>query len=153
TRDRRSANSSSRETDNHADGKLPQSWKLCSVLELCEVIVDCAHSTPKWVDDGFLCVRTSNFKPGVLDLSDVRFVSRETFDLRNLRLNPRAGDILFSREGAILGIACTIPEGVELCMGQRMMLLRPDLTRCTSEYLMHALNSPPLQAKIRALTG
>jgi len=52
-------------------------------------------------------------------------VSDGTFAERIKRLVPQPGDILYSREGGILGIACMIPEAVELCMGQRMMLIRP----------------------------
>ena len=143
TRDWRDTNSSDGKAvdPTNDDDLLPGSWSRRSVLELCDLIVDCPHSTPKWVNEGFLCVRTSNFKPGVLDLTEIRYVSKETFDLRNRRLAPLGGDVLFSREGSILGIACTIPPSVELCMGQRMMLMRPTPRLCISEYLMHALNS------------
>jgi type I restriction enzyme S subunit len=78
-------------------------------------------------------------------------VSDETYMQRIARLRPEPGDILYSREGGILGIACQIPSGVDLCLGQRMMLLRaaPGLGR----YVMHVLNSPSTLGRVRRLTG
>ena len=108
---------------------------------LCKNIVDCPHSTPKWVPSGKLCLRTTNFRRGYLDLSEKNYVSEETFNTRILRLKPLPGDVLYSREGAILGLACIIPPELEVCMGQRMMLLRP-VDELDSRFLMHYLNSP-----------
>lgn len=112
-----------------------------SLASLCKNIVDCPHSTPKWVSSGKLCLRTTNFRRGYLDLSEKNYVSEETFNTRILRLKPLPGDVLYSREGAILGLACIIPPGLEVCMGQRMMLLRP-VDELDNRFLMHYLNSP-----------
>lgn len=111
------------------------------LVSVCQAIVDCPHSTPKWTDYGKLCLRTTNFRRGYLDLAEKNYVSDDTFQARVSRLKPKAGDVLFSREGAILGIACIIPEGIEICMGQRMMLLRVN-EKLNNRYLMHYLNSP-----------
>jgi type I restriction enzyme S subunit len=108
---------------------------------VCSHIVDCPHSTPKWTTTGKLCLRTTNFRPGYLELSERNYVSAHTFQERISRLKPEPGDVLFSREGAILGIACIIPDGLEVCMGQRMMLLRVN-EMLDNRYLMHFLNSP-----------
>lgn len=131
---------------------LPETWRWGSLETVCKKIVDCPHSTPKWTASGHLCVRTTNFKPGFLDLSEVRYVSNETFKERIERLHPQPGDILYSREGGILGIACIIPPGVELCLGQRMMLLRtgPDFI---GALLMHWLNSRLILSRVQQLTG
>lgn len=91
---------------------------------VCAKIVDCPHSTPKWEKNGKLCLRTTNFKRGYLDLQSPNYVSEETFNDRNRRIIPQPGDVLYSREGSVLGIACTIPSNVYPCLGQRMMLLR-----------------------------
>lgn len=112
-----------------------------SIVSICDKVVDCPHSTPKWKPEGKICLRTTNFKRGYLDMSEKNYVSQETFDERNRRLIPMPGDVLFSREGAILGIACIIPENMEVCLGQRMMLLRPK-KYINNKFLMHYLNSP-----------
>ena len=122
------------------------------IQDECEIIVDCPHSTPKWTDHGLLCLRTTNFRRGYLDLTEPNYVSKDTFDKRNRRLIPLPGDVLYSREGAILGIACIIPSETYVCLGQRMMLLR--VGKCLSnKYLMHFLNSPRLTNFVSSVTG
>ena len=100
---------------------------------------------------GKLCVRTTEFHPGKLDLANARFVSQETFEERIRRLNPQPGDVLYSREGGILGISCQIPTDTELCLGQRMMLMRTDVN-FLSRLLMHWLNSPRTLDRVKRLT-
>ena len=131
---------------------LPNAWTWSSVETLCSDIVDCPHSTPKWEATGRACLRTTEFRPGRLVLTDVRFVSQSTYEKRIQRLKPRENDIVYSREGGILGIACMIPSGVEPCLGQRMMLLRSHAL-FTPNLLMYWLNSSWTLARVRSLTG
>ena len=131
---------------------LPETWRWQHLESVCARIVDCPHSTPKWADSGRLCVRTTNFRPGVLDLSEVRYVSGTTFNQRIERMRPQPGDVLYSREGGILGIACMIPPKVELCLGQRMMLFRVK-SDFSASMLMHWLNSPVILRRVQELTG
>ena len=130
---------------------LSQSWRWATIEELACKVVDCPHTTPKWTEGGVICVRTTEFKPGFLNLSSARYVSEETYEERIRRLRPEPGDILFSREGGILGVACLIPEKTRLCLGQRMMLIRVDEAMNPS-YVMHVLNSPIVQETVRTMT-
>ena len=123
-----------------------------NIEALCQKIVDCPHSTPKWSEQGYLCLRTTNFKRGYLDLSEKNYVTKETFDTRNIRLVPLPGDVLYSREGAILGIACIIPKDTYVCLGQRMMLLRTG-DKLNNRYLMYFLNSPSVTNYVASITG
>jgi type I restriction enzyme S subunit len=133
--------------------ELPTTWAWASPDQLCDAIVDCPHSTPKWTGEGEICLRTTNFRPGLLELTEVRYVSSSTYAERIARLEPQPGDVVYSREGGILGIACVIPAKVRACLGQRMMLLRSDCNACLPPYLMHVLNSPPILAIVRDMTG
>ena len=126
--------------------------KQGALSDLCSSIVDCPHSTPKWTKEGKLCLRTTNFKTGYLDLSEKNYVDQETFNLRNKRLVPLPGDIVYSREGAILGIACIIPDNTYACLGQRMMVIRTS-DSLNNRFLMHFLNSPKVNAYIKKMTG
>ena len=132
---------------------IPTSWTLASPDQLSTHIVDCPHSTPKWATSGMVCLRTTNFKPGLLDLESVRFVSEATYRERILRLEPRPGDVLYSREGGILGVACTVSEGVKACLGQRMMQFRLDADIALPEYFTAVLNSQLILSEVKRLTG
>ncbi|MBF0245067.1 MAG: restriction endonuclease subunit S [Planctomycetes bacterium] len=132
---------------------IPDGWVLASPEQITTHIVDCPHSTPKWAETGVVCLRTTNFKPGLLDLESVRFVSQQTYKERIMRLEPQAGDVLYSREGGILGIACMIPEKLKACLGQRMMLFRTDAALVLPEYFTAVLNSTLILSEVKRLTG
>ncbi|HHX8299348.1 TPA: restriction endonuclease subunit S [Vibrio diabolicus] len=102
----------------------PSNWSWVRLETVFNVIVDCPHSTAKFQDEGLLCIDTNSFKQGQLHPNRFRFVSKETFDKRNARLVPKPRDIIFAREGSV-GESVVIPEGVECCLGQRVMLFRP----------------------------
>jgi type I restriction enzyme, S subunit len=131
--------------------ELPEGWVWATVEQMATDVVDCPHSTPAWESDGIVCLRTTEFRPGRLDLSEVRYVSRRTYEERIQRLKPQAGDILYSREGGILGIACRVPGGVELCMGQRMMLIRCH-SHIASPFVEAVLNSSLTTGRVKMLT-
>ena len=114
---------------------------LKTVEELCSDIVDCPHTTPKYT--GKLknpAIRTSEIKKGYITWDSMRYVSDEEYEERVSRLRPETGDIVYGREGTF-GNAAILPEGYKFCLGQRVMLLRPDYTKCSSEYLLHAVIS------------
>ncbi len=131
--------------------QVPMHWCIKKLEQVSQSIVDCPHSTPRWAETGVVCVRTSQFKAGCLDLSSSKYVSEETYLERTQRLEPRADDILYSREGGILGIACRIPQGTRLCLGQRMMLIRPT-SEVLPEFVEMTLNSPLITSIARNKT-
>ena len=118
---------------------LPEGWTWASVAQVSSSIVDCPHSTAKFVTVGLPCVDTTCIKPGMIVREKLRFVSRETFEQRVERLVPAADDIVFAREGTV-GTAVAIPDDVNPCLGQRVMLMRPD-SCIVPRYFQHCLNS------------
>ncbi len=110
-------------TDEEKPFELPVGWVWGRLEQLSIAIVDCPHSTPKFVESGRLCLDTNSFKQGVLLQHKLRFVDDSTFVERNVRLAPQPGDLVFAREGSV-GESILIPDGVEACLGQRVMLFR-----------------------------
>lgn len=115
--------------------------------ELCDGIIDCHHSTPKWTESGKLVIRNFNIKKGKLNLNDLSFTNEETYKERIKRKKPEAGDLIITRE-APMGEVCIIPEGLECCLGQRMVLLKPNKKNITGKYLLYALQSEFVQIQI-----
>src|SRR6185437_9762110 len=114
---------------------------------LCTLIVDCPHSTPAWTESGFVVLRNQNIKNGRLDLSAPSFTDAEHFAHRNQRAKPMAGDLVITRE-APMGDVCMIPEGLECCLGQRQVLLRPNTALVNPRFLHYALQSSAVQQQI-----
>ena len=108
--------------DEHPD--LPDDWSWASLDEIAHTIVDCPHSTPKYGAGDCFAVDTTCISPDGVDIDKLRIVDRETFDARNRRLVPEPGDIVFAREGTV-GTAVTLPDSPPVCLGQRVMLIRP----------------------------
>jgi type I restriction enzyme S subunit len=106
---------------------------------MCEFVIDCPHFTPEWTTSGFIVIRNQNIRDGRLDLTDPSFTHKEDFNRRNRRAKPKAGDIIFTRE-APMGEVCIVPAGLECCIGQRQVLLRPR-SDVDSRYLFYALRS------------
>lgn len=127
----------------------PKGWEWVRLDLLFNIIVDCPHSTAKFQDSGLLCIDTNTFKQGELQRHKFRFVSKETFDNRNARLVPQAQDIVFAREGSV-GESVVIPNGVECCLGQRVMLFRPSFL-LNAEFLRLTISSPSAITKLMSM--
>jgi len=125
-------------------------WQELPLSHIASHVVDCPHSTPKWSSEGKYCVRTTAFSPFNLDLSNQGYVDEKTYLERIQRLKPEADDILYSREGTV-GIACQIPKGVELCLGQRMVLIRAS-GKMSGKYLTIVLNSNKILKIVKSKT-
>ncbi|WP_146161650.1 restriction endonuclease subunit S [Pseudothauera lacus] len=95
-----------------------------------------------------MVVRTQDIITGVFRTEQAAHVSEETFRERTVRALPRRGDLLYSREGTYFGIAAEVPEKVRVCLGQRMVLIRPLASKLDFRFLRHWLNSPVMAAHI-----
>ena len=118
-------------------------WNTLPLENACKSIVDCPHSTPSYTneDTGFMCIRTSIIKKNKILWNDIEYISEDEFVKRIQRKKPEVGDIVYTREGAILGIAAIIDRDCNVALGQRSMLLSPDIDKCTSEFVCVAMNS------------
>ncbi|MBB5349966.1 type I restriction enzyme S subunit [Haloferula luteola] len=56
-------------------------------------------------------------------------------------MTPSRGDLLYSREGTYFGIAAEVPENTRVCLGQRMVLIRPKPEVLDFSFLRYWLNS------------
>jgi type I restriction enzyme S subunit len=111
--------------DDEKPFDLPIGWEWVRTNDVCESIVDCPHSTPKYQNDGMDCIDTTCFDDRGI-LLKTRKVDEITFNERNARLIPKYEDIVYSREG-IIGQAVIVPKNGKYCLGQRVMLFRPSL--------------------------
>ena len=118
-----------------------------TIRELCSVVVDCPHSTPKWTANGKIVIRNKNIKHGKIDFSSPSYTDDEHFAQRIKRAKPQPGDIIITREAPI-GDVGMIPENTECCLGQRMVLLRANQSVCDNFYLLYSLQSLYVQHQI-----
>ncbi len=115
--------------------------RLMKLSEICTDIIDCPHSTPKWLKKGnYRVIRNFNIVDGFLDFSDGYFVDDSTYNERVKRAIPQYRNIVFSREAPV-GKCALIPKDFKGCLGQRLVLLIVNESVCSPEYLLVAMQS------------
>lgn len=117
------------------------------LIDVCELIVDCPHSTANDEGAGYPLIRTPNVGKGRLILDGVHRVSKQVYDVRNARAVPKAGDLILARE-APAGNVAIILDGQEVCLGQRTVLIRPDKSKVNPQYLTYYLLAPYAQHEL-----
>ena len=126
-------------------GPVPENWNLLRIDDICSHVVDCPHSTPDYAEEGIIVVRTSEIENGKFDPTDAPRVTEEGYRERISRLEPIPGDVIFTREAPI-GEAFKIPEGMKLCLGQRIVQLRPKDDTLNPDFLVELLYSDMMQS-------
>jgi type I restriction enzyme S subunit len=120
--------------------------------DICELIVDCEHKTAPTQDSGYPSIRTPNIGRGFFILEGVNRVSEETYRLWSRRAVPQPGDLIMAREAPVGNVAM-IPIGLQPCLGQRTLLIRPNRSEVEPAFLNYFLNGPYVQSLIQAKTN
>lgn len=115
--------------------------------DVCEFIVDCPHSTAPDEGEGYPLIRTPNVGKGRLDLNGVHRVGESVYKQRIQRGAPRANDLIFARE-APAGNVALVQENQTVCLGQRTVLIRPNVQKVNPQYLVYYLLSPKPQYEL-----
>ena len=131
---------------------MSDNFKTDTLDSLCELIVDCPHSTPTWTTNGYVVIRNQNINDGVLNLSSPSYTDFSGYKDRTKRAAPQENDIVITRE-APMGRVCLIPKEPICCLGQRQVLLRADKNKISAEYLYWSLRSPFVQHQILVNEG
>lgn len=133
-------------------GEIPQEWEVLPVGNVCSAVIDCKNRTPPYTPTGFPVIRTPNVRAGRLVLDDLRFTDAESHREWTARGTPKAGDLVITREAPV-GEVCLIPRGMEVCLGQRMMLMRPSPARLLPKFLLVALQGDGVQKRLALISG
>lgn len=134
-------------TEEEKPFDIPESWKWVRLNYIAESIVDCPHSTPKYLDveTEYFTIDTNCINEKG-DITKWRYVDASTYVARVTRLVPRKDDIVYTREGSICR-AAILPDEKNICLGQRVMLIR-----CTDgvfpQFLRRMLMTPMVISKL-----
>jgi len=112
--------------------------------EVCELIVDCPHSTANDEGKGYPLVRTPNIGKGRLVYNGMHRVCEDVYNKRNARAIPQENDLIFARE-ATAGNVALIQKGEKVCLGQRTVLIRPNQEMVNPAFLTYFLLAPKQQ--------
>jgi type I restriction enzyme S subunit len=127
---------------------MPEGWAWAPLLQCSALVIDCKNKTAPYTTEGIPIVRTTNVRDGELRLDGMKYVSEEIYELWSMRCKPAPGDLLITRE-APMGEACIIPENMQLCLGQRMMLARFIPGTINSKYLLYSFMEPGMMERVQ----
>lgn len=133
-------------------GRIPAEWECSTLGNICSNIEDCPHSTPNYIDSGVLVARTFCIKNGQYLSNLSSYLSEDDYKERILRIEPLAGDVIFTREAPI-GEAFVIPNGMKICLGQRVTLIRTNHKILLPEFFVLFNYSDMMQLFYKATVG
>lgn len=129
---------------------LRDGWRERPLGELAEIF-DGPHATPAKTQAGPIFLGISNLAQGRVSLSEVEHLSEDDYVRWTRRIEPRAGDVVFSYETR-LGEAARVPQGLRCCLGRRMGLLRARREEIDERFLLYAYLGPQFQETLRSRT-
>ena len=128
------------------------SWGKCTFDDVTTKITDGEHGTVPRVEDGkgYLYFMARNItKDGLIDLSETSYVPEKAHQKIYKRCNPEPNDILLVCVGATIGKSTLVPEELgEFSMARSVALLKPDIEKVNSIFLINLLKSDAIQNDI-----
>ena len=120
---------------------------MIQLKDICD-IYDCPHTTAKDEGKGYPLVRTPNVGKGRLLLNGIHRVSEDVYNSRNSRAIPEEGDLILAREAPV-GNVSIIMQGQRVCLGQRVVLIKPKRELVDPHYLTYYLLSAEVQNRLK----
>ncbi|MFA5924566.1 MAG: restriction endonuclease subunit S [Methylococcaceae bacterium] len=134
-------------------GWIPLEWVFTTCDRVCEKIIDCKNRTPPETPDGHPVIRTPNVRNGEFVDNQLLFTDSDSYMIWTARGKPQSGYIVITREAPV-GEVCMIPKRhIAACLGQRMMLYRPNVEIINPVYFLYALQSQPIQGRLNLISG
>jgi type I restriction enzyme S subunit len=138
-------------TEQQTFEELDEEGTQFELQDVTQHIVDSEHKSAPESEEGYPYIKTSDIENGRINFDDVSYVNKEAYQEWTRRLTPQPGDIIFTREAPV-GRVGLIPEGKEVCLGQRTVLIRPDPEKLDNQYLRYLLLSKDIQNRFNSLS-
>ena len=136
--------------------ELPDGWKWVKLDDLCNLITDGTHKTPKYTTEGIPFVSTANLDPkrkGFVFSNYKKFISLIEHNELIKRCEPKKGDVLISKCGTI-GRTKMIDVDYEFSIFVGLALLKIKKDIISGKYMEKILNSERFKKELgRASPG
>jgi len=133
---------------------MSSEWPLVAIENVCSLIVDCVNKTAPVSAERtpYRMIRTTNVRKGRIDLTECRYVERETYEKWTRRAELKFGDVILTREAPI-GEVGFVTEHEGVFLGQRLMQYRADPKKLDPRFLLYSFLSPDLQHQFGSHEG
>ena len=112
--------------------------------DVCSIITDGTHQSPRFVDEGIPFLFVSNIASDVIDYETNKFISAEDYEQLIRRTPIEIGDVLVSAVGSF-GHPAVVRDGRPFCFQRHIAYLKPRHNLVDSDYLHAALLSDDAQ--------
>jgi type I restriction enzyme S subunit len=116
-----------------------------SLAEVCNLVTDGTHDTPKRVPSGFPLIKAKEIVTGQIDFSSCDQISESEHRKVIARSKPEFGDTLFTHIGASLGAAAYVNTTREFSI-KNIALFKPNPVIIDARYLYYVVLSPEFQS-------
>lgn len=120
--------------------EIPDSWKWVKLSSICNKLVDGDHNPPKGIEEKteYIMASSRNINYDRLDdLENVRYLSKEVFEIENNRTKAEKGDIFFTSVGS-LGRSCIYSGDYNICFQRSVTVLN---TNINNQFLKYFFDS------------
>ena len=119
-------------------------WQTLTLADVCTVITDGAHQSPKTVSRGKPMASVKDLTRFGVDLTSARHIAAEDFEaLVKQGCKPHVGDVLIAKDGnSALDTVCTVDHPLDAVLLSSVAILRPDPKCLDSVFLKFYLSSP-----------
>lgn len=127
-------------------------WQTLTLVDVCSVITDGAHQSPKTVASGKPMASVKDLTRFGVDLSDARHIAPEDFEnLAKQGCRPQVGDVLIAKDGnSALDTVCTVDKPLDAVLLSSVAILRPNPDVLDSNFLKFYLSSPDTVAYLKS---
>lgn len=125
-----------------------------SLESLCTLLTDGTHYTPPNVGEGMPFLTVADMQPSGLNFETCSRISDAEFQAADRQNSaPKAGDVLFSKDGTVGKVHVVNGEGPFAVLSS-IAIIRPDPNKLDPGYLAHFLRTPEaISAADRSKTG
>ena len=120
---------------------------MVSISDLCSIITDGTHQSPKFQESGIPFILVSNLSNNTITYNTEKYISEETYNELYKRTPIEKGDLLLSTVGSY-GHPAVVTENTRFLFQRHIAYLKPKREVVNSFYLHSALLAPDGQRQI-----
>jgi type I restriction enzyme S subunit len=114
-------------------------------------ITDGPHMTPKFYENGVPFLSVNNLVDNKIDLTDLRYISKEDDEFFARKCKPRKGDVLLGKAASV-GKVAYVDEDFDFNIWSPIALVRPKSTIC-AKFIYYQLLSEDCISQVMLLTN
>jgi type I restriction enzyme, S subunit len=113
---------------------IPKNWKWVRLGEISSKIVDGAHHTPEYTEEGINFISVKDIRNHKMNFNNTKYISEESHAELTGRCNPEVGDVLITKSGTI-GRTCVVKDCRPFSLFVSVALVKVMSEYMCSEYI------------------